>query len=68
MKTISEVLNPTKVNEGVSNMKLWETIDELKETLGADKLVDELCQSMSDDELEKNLKFICKNYEVKFNH
>lgn len=52
------------INEGSSNMKLWDKIDELKEELGADKLLDEICQSLSDDALEESLKFICKNYDI----
>ena len=60
MKTIQDI-----VNEGSSNMKLWDQLDTLKEALGVDKLLDELCQAMSDDELEKNIKFIARNYEVK---
>ena len=62
MKSIQDI-----VNEGSSNMKLWDAIDKIKDTLGSDKFIDELCQAMSDDELEKNLKFIAKNYEIKIN-
>lgn len=60
MKSIHDI-----INEGSSNMKLWDAIDDIKDVLGADKFVDELCQAMSDDELEKIIKFIAKNYEVK---
>lgn len=60
MKSIHDI-----INEGSSNMKLWNAIDDIKDVLGADKFVDELCQAMSDDELEKIIKFIAKNYEVK---
>ena len=52
------------INEGSSNMKLWDKIDELKEELGADKLIEELCRAISDDELEKTLKFIYKAYDI----
>lgn len=62
MKSIQDI-----VNEGSSNMKLWDAVDKIKDELGADKFVDELCQAMSDDELEKNLKFIARNYEIKVN-
>jgi len=61
MKTIKEI-----INEGSSNMKLWDKIDELKEELGADKVLDEICQGLSDDDLENVLKFVCKNYEIKW--
>lgn len=59
MKSIHDI-----INEGSSNMKLWDAIDDIKDSLGADKFVDELCQAMSDDELEKIIKFIAKNYEI----
>ena len=52
------------INEGSSDMKLWDKIDELKEELGADKLLDEICQGLSDDALKEVLKFICKNYDI----
>ena len=60
MKRIEDYL----IIEGSSDMKLWDKIDELKEELGADKLLDEICQGLSDDALEKVLKFICKNYDI----
>ena len=60
MKSIKDI-----VNEGSSNMKLWDAIDDIKDVLGADKFIDELCQAMSDDDLEENLKFIAKNNEIK---
>ena len=62
MKSIEDI-----INEGSSLMKLWDAIDEIKEVLGANKFLEELCRAMSDDELEKNLKFIAKNYEIKIN-
>lgn len=52
------------INEGSSNIKLWKKIDEIKDELGADKLLDEICRSLSDDALEEALKFICKNYDI----
>lgn len=52
------------INEGSSKMKLWDKIDELKEALGADKLIDEIGQGLSDDALEEVLKYICKNYDI----
>ena len=61
MKTIKEI-----ISEGSLNMKLWDKIDELKEELGADKVLDEICQGLSDDDLENVLKFVCKNYEIKW--
>ena len=60
MKSIKDI-----VNEGSSNMKLWNAIDDIKDVLGADKFIDELCRAMSDDELEENLKFIAKNNKIK---
>lgn len=60
MKTIQDI-----ISEGISN-KLWDKIDEMKEVMGADKLLEELCRCLSDDELEKQLKYICKAYEIKF--
>lgn len=61
MKTIQEI-----INEGSSNMKLWDTIDACREALGDEEFINALCQAMSDDELEENLKFICRNYEIPF--
>ena len=67
MKDIKEYFNKEeKISEASSNSKLWDKIDELKEELGAEKLLEEFCHSMSDDELEQNLKWICKNYDIKF--
>lgn len=60
MKSIKDI-----VNEGSSNMKLWNAIDDIKDVLGADKFIDELCQAISDDDLEEKLKFIAKNNEIK---
>lgn len=57
------------VDEGTSDQKLWKAIDKLKEILGAEELVDQLCQAMSDDDLKDNLKFIVRmndlNSEIK---
>lgn len=52
------------VREGSSDKKLWDAIDKLKEAVGADQLLDDLCQAMSDDELRDNLKFIIRNYDM----
>ena len=62
MKSIQDI-----VNEGISNMKVWDAIDKIKDSLGADKFIDELCRTMSDNELEKKLKFIARNYEINVN-
>ena len=62
MKSIQDI-----VNEGSSNMKLWDAVDKIKDELGADKFVDELCRAMSDDDLAEKLKFIARNYEIKVN-
>lgn len=61
MKSIQDI-----IKEGSSNMKLWDKLDELKEELGAEKLLEEICQGISDDEFENVLKYICKNYEIKW--
>lgn len=62
MKSIEEI-----INEGNSDKKLWDAVDEIKEALGADKFLDELCRAMSDDDLKEYLQFIAKNYEIKIN-
>lgn len=59
MKSIEEI-----IKEGTSNMKLWDAIDEIKDSIGAEEFLEALCRAMSDDELEKNLKFIARNYEI----
>ena len=59
MKSIEEI-----INEGTSDMKPWDVIEEIKDTIGAEKFLEELCRAMSDDELKKNLKFIARNYEI----
>ena len=38
--------------------ELMNIVDQLKELMGADKLLDELCQAMSSKELEENLEHI----------
>jgi len=48
------------INEGTSNMKLWDAIDDLKEILGPDEVIDQMCRAMSDDDLEDTLKFIIR--------
>jgi len=59
MKSIQEI-----IKEGTSDIKLWDALDKLKEALGAEKLIDELCKAMSDDDLKQCLKFIAKNNEI----
>ena len=52
------------VNEGTSDMKLWNAIDKLKDIMGADDLVEALCRAMSDDELRENLKYIIRMHDL----
>ena len=59
MKSITDI-----INEGNLDMKLWNAVDKIKDELGAEKFLNELCQGMSDDTLKDLLKFIAKNYEI----
>jgi hypothetical protein len=53
------------VDEGISDQKLWKAIDKLKEILGAEELVDQICQAMSDDDLKDTLEFIIRMNDLK---
>ena len=60
MKHIEDI-----INEGSSNQKLWDQLDTLKEELGAEKVLDELCKAMTDDQMKEYIEFIAQNYEIK---
>jgi len=60
MKSINDI-----IKEGVSNNKLWDKLDKLKEELGAEQLLNEICRCLSDKEFESVLKYICNNNNIK---
>ena len=44
--------------------ELWEVIENLKDSLGAEQLLDALCMSLDSDTLEEHLRYIDRNYET----
>jgi hypothetical protein len=44
---------------------LYEIIEEMKESLGAEQVLDALCMSLDSDTLEDHLRYIDRNYETK---
>ena len=58
MKNLKDAIRNNMVSEHMSQSKVWDILDEMKELLGADSLLDQLCQAMSTDDLEDNLRYI----------
>ena len=44
--------------------ELYNIVDEMIELLGSDKLLDALIRAMSSDELESNLRYIDRVYDL----
>ena len=44
--------------------ELLQVMDEMKEMLGADELLEAIARALSSDELEENLRFIDRCYET----
>ena len=47
--------------------ELLEKVDALKEIFGADDLLESVCRAMSSDDLESNLRYICRMNDINFN-
>lgn len=47
--------------------KLYELCDEAKELMGAEALLDAFLRAMSSDEIESNLEYINRCYELDLN-
>lgn len=48
----------------LNNNELLEKLDELKEIMGAEELLEELGKAMSDKELQENLEFIDRMHDT----
>lgn len=46
---------------------IWTSFDRLREELGAEELLDSLARAMGTDELEENLKYIARMYDINLN-
>jgi len=57
-------LKETLIKEGMSKEKLYDIVDKMKEAMSADELLDELCQALSDKELEENLRWIDRTHDL----
>jgi ethanolamine utilization cobalamin adenosyltransferase len=44
--------------------ELWEVIENMKEYLGPEQILDALCMSLDSDTLEEHLRYIDRNYET----
>ncbi len=44
--------------------ELWEVIENMKEYLGSEQILDALCMSLDSDTLEEHLRYIDRNYET----
>ena len=44
--------------------ELWEVIENMKDCLGTEQLLDALCMSLDSDTLEEHLRYIDRNYET----
>ena len=63
MSQVAQVVKK-QLNENMEYDEVWDIFEEMKEMLGAEELVNELAQALSTDELEENLRFIDKNYDL----
>ena len=63
MSQVAQVVKK-QLNENMEHDEVWDIFEEMKEMLGAEELVNELAQALSTDELEENLRFIDKNYDL----
>ena len=63
MSQVAQVVKK-QLNENMEHDEVWDIFEEMKEMLGVEELVNELAQALSTDELEENLRFIDKNYDL----
>ena len=52
----------------LSKTELLENMDEIAECLGFEELCNALCKTMSSDDLEDILAYICRCYEIETAH
>lgn len=57
-------LKETLIKEGMSKEKLYDIVDKMKEAMSAEEILDELCQALSDKELEENLRWIDRTHDL----
>ena len=44
--------------------ELWEVIENMKEYMSPEQILDALCRSLDSDTLEEHLRYIDRNYEI----
>ena len=59
----SMVSKMSKINES-ADMTIHDVQENMKELMGADALLEELVQSLSNDELEEHLRWIAKMNDI----
>lgn len=68
MKTLSEFINEKSnknvVNEGSANSKVVKAYEQLKEILGAEKLLDDVFEALSEDTIKETLEHIIKMHDL----
>ena len=52
------------LKEGSTNSSDWERWNTIKETLGANEMLDAIFNAMSQDEIEEMLEFLEREYEI----
>ena len=57
-------LKDSLIKEGMSKEKLYDIVDKMKEAMSAEEILDELCQALSDKELEENLRWIDRTHDL----
>lgn len=57
-------LKDSLIKEGMSKEKLYDIVDKMKDAIGADEVLDALCQALSDKELEENLRWIDRTQDL----
>ena len=63
MSQVSKVVKK-ELNERLDSDVIWQIFEKMKEIMGAENLLDELARALSTDELEENLRWVDKNYDL----
>lgn len=68
MKTLTEFINEKSnkavVNEGSGDSKVVKAYEQLKEILGAEKLLDDIFEALSEDVLKETFEHIAKMHDL----
>ena len=66
IKRIAGVLSVAGRREATRDNGAWDKLENLKEALGADQLLEEILASMSTEEAHETFDFIGRNYDISF--